>query len=102
MHDRIMAHWRAVLPCPMLTVDYETLVADLEGGSRRLIDFLGLPWEDRVLRFHETDRAVHTASKWQVRQPVYTGSVGRWRRYAEQLEPLRAVLAEAGLTDGPL
>jgi len=96
-HDRIMAHWRAVLPLWMLTVDYETLVSDLDGESRRIIDFLGLPWNDAVLRFHETERSVYTASKWQVRQPVFTGSVERWRRYAAQLEPLRAILDEAGL-----
>ncbi|WP_170294633.1 tetratricopeptide repeat-containing sulfotransferase family protein [Roseospira navarrensis] len=99
LHDRIMAHWKAVLPLWMLTVDYETLVTDLEGEGRRLIDFLGLPWDDAVLRFHETDRAVYTASKWQVRQPVFTGSVGRWRRYADQLAPLRTILDEAGLLD---
>ncbi|MBB4313213.1 tetratricopeptide repeat-containing sulfotransferase family protein [Roseospira marina] len=98
-HDRLMAHWRAVLPLWTLTVDYETLVTDLEGEGRRMIDFLGLPWDDAVLRFHETERAVYTASKWQVRQPVFTHSVGRWRRYAKQLEPLRAVLDENGLLD---
>ncbi|MBB4287298.1 tetratricopeptide repeat-containing sulfotransferase family protein [Roseospira goensis] len=101
-HDRLMAHWRAVLPLEMLTVDYETLVHDLEGEGRRLIGFLGLPWDDAVLRFHETDRAVYTASKWQVRQPVFTASVGRWRRYADQLAPLRAVLEPAGLLDRPV
>jgi tetratricopeptide (TPR) repeat protein len=96
-HDRLMAHWRAVLPAWMLTVDYETLVRDLEGEGRRIVEFLGLPWDDAVLRFHETERAVYTASKWQVRQPVFTGSVGRWRRYADQMEPLRAILDDAGL-----
>ncbi|WP_299436078.1 sulfotransferase [uncultured Rhodospira sp.] len=101
-HARIMAHWRVVLPAWMLEVDYETLVTDLEGEGRRLIDFLGLPWDDAVLRFHETERAVYTASKWQVRQPVFTGSVGRWRRYAEHLAPVRAMLEEAGLLDRPV
>ncbi|MBB4266982.1 tetratricopeptide repeat-containing sulfotransferase family protein [Roseospira visakhapatnamensis] len=97
-HDRLMAHWRDVLPLPMLAVDYETLVTDLEGEGRRLIAFLGLDWDPAVLRFHETDRPVYTASKWQVRQPVFTRSVGRWRRYDAPLTPLRTVLETAGLT----
>ncbi|WP_092784480.1 tetratricopeptide repeat-containing sulfotransferase family protein [Rhodospira trueperi] len=101
-HDRIMAHWRLVLPAWTMTVDYEALVNDLEGEGRRLIDFLGLPWDEAVLRFHETERSVYTASKWQVRQPVFTGSVGRWRRYAEQLAPVRAILEAHGLLDRPV
>lgn len=102
LHHRIMSHWRTVLSVPMLTVDYETLVADVPGQGRRMTAFLELPWDDRMERFHETDRAVYTASKWQVRQPVFSGSVGRWERYATQLEPLRAILESAGLLDEPL
>ncbi len=87
-YRRLMEHWRAVLPLPVLEVDYETLVADLEGESRRLIDFLGLPWDPACLTFHQTRRPVRTASHWQVRRPVYGDSVGRWRAYAEWLGPV--------------
>ncbi|MES1924103.1 sulfotransferase [Salinisphaera sp. T31B1] len=94
-HERLMAHWQSVLPLPILTVDYETLVAEPETQSRRLIDFIGLDWDDRCLAFHETERAVRTASVWQVRQPVYASSVARWQAYAGQLEPLRRALERA-------
>ena len=84
-----MGHWRAVLPpARMLEVDYEALVEDLEGGARRLIAHLGLPWDDACLRFYESQRKVGTASFAQVRRPIYKGSVGRWRRFAAHLDPL--------------
>ena len=75
-------------------VCYEDLVVDLEGESRRLIDFLGLPWNPACLDFHNTERQVMTASLWQVRQPLFTGSVGRWRHYARHLSPLLSRLAD--------
>ncbi len=86
--DRLIAHWLKALPLRMLEVQYEDLVADLEGQSRRIISFLGLPWNAACLEFHRTERAVKTASAWQVRQPIYTRSVGRWRNYERHLEPL--------------
>ncbi|WP_353162214.1 sulfotransferase [Salinisphaera shabanensis] len=91
-HERLMAHWAAHLPLPMLTVDYEALVADPEAQSRRLIGFTGLDWDDRCLDFHRQARDVRTASVWQVRQPVYRSSVERWRAYAPWLGPLEAAL----------
>jgi tetratricopeptide (TPR) repeat protein len=91
--DRLIEHWRHVLPIPVLEVEYERLVGDLEGESRRLIDFLGLDWEERCLDFHRTDRTVTTASSWQVRQPLYDRSVGRWRHYERHLAPLVAALS---------
>ncbi len=97
-YERLMAHWRSVLPLPVLDVVYEELVADTEGVSRRLVEFCGLPWDDRCLRFYENPRAVRTVSKLQVRRPVYGSSVGRWRRYAAHLGPLRQAL---GLPDEP-
>ena len=90
--DRLANHWRHVLRPPMLEMNYEKLVADLEGESRRLIDFLGLEWEAGCLAFHETDRPVTTASGWQVRQPLYDRSVGRWRHYAAHLGDLIAAI----------
>ena len=75
-------------------MQYEALVADLEGESRRLIDFLGLPWDPACLEFHRTERPVMTASHWQVRQPIYGSSVGRWRHYRKHLRPLLDGLAD--------
>jgi tetratricopeptide (TPR) repeat protein len=91
--DRLAAHWLRVLPLEILTIDYENLVSDPEGESRRLIAFLGLQWEPACLDFHRTDRPVFTASCWQVRQPIYRRSIGRWHRYARHLGPLLGVLA---------
>jgi tetratricopeptide (TPR) repeat protein len=92
LYRRLMAHWREVLPNSILELDYEALVADPEGESRRMIAFCGLDWDERCLRFHETERPVHTASIAQVRRPIYTGSVGRWRRYEPHLASLREAL----------
>ncbi|HYM32020.1 MAG TPA: sulfotransferase [Candidatus Cybelea sp.] len=86
--DRLIDHWHRVLPLKMLDIRYETLVAALEPESRRLIEFLGLPWEERCLEFHRTERVVTTLSVWQVRQPLYASSVGRWRNYERHLGPL--------------
>jgi len=86
--ERLVEHWQRVLPLRWHEVRYEALVANLEQESRRLIDFLGLEWEPACLEFHRTERVVTTASHWQVRQPLYTGSVGRWVHYEKQLEPL--------------
>ena len=93
-YESMMAHWREQLPLRMLELSYEDLVDNLESGTRALLDFLDLPFDERCLRFHDTERLVHTASAWQVRQPLYSSAVGRWRHYAEQLEPLRRALAQ--------
>ena len=87
-YRRLMAHWRAVLPIPVLDVRYEDLVARQEAVSREMIAFLGLDWDDRCLEFHRTRRDVSTASVQQVREPIYRGSVERWRRYEKHLGPL--------------
>ena len=92
--ERLADHWRNVLPLPTLTIDYEALVADLAGESRRLIEFLELDWEPACLDFHKTERPVLTASGWQVRQPIYDRSVGRWRKYEQHLGPLLKVLSQ--------
>lgn len=84
----MMAHWHAVLPGVVHDVRYEDFVADQEGQSRALIDYLGLPWSDAVLSFHENERQVRTASAAQVRQPMYKGSVDLWKRYGDRLNPL--------------
>ncbi len=96
-YHRLMQHWNAVMPGVILTLRYEALVADLEGESRRLLDYCNLSWEDQCLRFHENRQASTTASALQVRQPIYSTSVDKWRRYERQLDPLRQRLEHAGI-----
>ena len=91
-HERLMAHWRRVLPLRIHELRYEELVAEQEHRSRQLFEFLGLPWEDGCLDFHRTERTVRTASHLQVRRPIYSDSVQRWRRYGPALERLREAL----------
>jgi tetratricopeptide (TPR) repeat protein len=92
-YQSLMAHWRATLPAShFLEVDYEAVVEDIETQARRMLAFLGLPWNDTVRRFHETERPVRTASVNQVRQPIYRTSAGRWRKHAMHLQPLLAAL----------
>ncbi|MCP5368884.1 MAG: tetratricopeptide repeat protein [Hyphomicrobiales bacterium] len=94
---RLMEHWKRVCPIPIHEVAYEDLVADPENQARALVAAAGLDWEDGCLRFFESAQAVNTASLWQVRQPIYGGSVEKWRRYAAHLGPLRDALAAAGV-----
>jgi hypothetical protein len=91
-YERMMDHWHEIVPHMVLDVQYEDMVADQENQTRRLVEHCDLPWEDSVLRFYETDRAVITASSEQVRQPIYSGSVNSWRRFEAHLEPLIEVL----------
>ena len=88
VQNAIMQHWLATSPLPIHTLRYEALVQDLEAEARKLVDFVGLPWDDACLDFHRNDRGVQTPSRWQVRQPAHTRSVGRWRHYAETMPPL--------------
>lgn len=92
-YDRLMLHWAQVLPMPIFELRYEELTSDQHVVSRRLIEFCGLPWDERCLRFNETERPVRTASVLEVRKPMYRSSVGRWKRYETQLQPLLAALA---------
>ena len=97
-YARLMNHWRAVLPAStFMEVQYEDIVADMEGQARRLIDHVGLDWDDKCLAFHKTKRNIRTASVTQVRQPIYTSSVERWRNYEKFLGPLLAGLGELGI-----
>jgi len=94
-YEQMMEHWRRVLPPDRFTeVQYETMIADREAETRRLIAFLGLEWDDACLSPEQNTRAVKTASIWQVRQPVYKTSVQRWRRYEPWLGELRELLPE--------
>jgi tetratricopeptide (TPR) repeat protein len=93
-YQRLMAHWRAVLPPNvMLDVEYEALVQDFATHARRIVSFCGLDWDPACLEFHKTSRPVQTASMAQVRQPIYRSSVGRWRPDAALLQPLLEALA---------
>jgi hypothetical protein len=92
-YEASVNHWRDVLPQGvMIDVQYEDVVADLEGQGRRILDHCGLEWDARCLDFHRNERSVRTASVAQVRRPLYKSSVGRWRRYEAFLEPLLAAL----------
>jgi tetratricopeptide (TPR) repeat protein len=97
-YQRVTDHWRAMLPAAsLLEVPYESLIADQETWTRRMLDFIGLPWDPACLEFHNTDRVVITASKWQVRQKMHAASAGRWRHYEPWLEPLLRALQSAGV-----
>ena len=104
-YQDLMDHWREVLPASaFMEVQYEDVVADPETNARRIIDFLGLEWDPRCLKFHESDRPVKTASVSQVRKPIYKTSVERGRRYGDQLNPLIEALGlpieETAKTEG--
>lgn len=94
---RLMDHWHSVLPHGLMTVQYETVVEDLETQVRVLLDHCNLPFEEQCLRYYEKDRAVRTASSEQVRQPIYRDALSVWQRYEAHLDPLKAVLDERGI-----
>jgi tetratricopeptide (TPR) repeat protein len=91
-YQRLIDHWRDVMPETMLDVHYERVVADLEPQARRIIAHCGLEWDDACLTFHRTVRSVRTASATQVRRPIYHTSIGRWRPYEDELQPLLQAL----------
>jgi tetratricopeptide (TPR) repeat protein len=98
-HVRLMEHWRRVLPVPLLEIDYEDLIDDTEAAARRLVAWCGLSWDPACLTPHQTRRVVRTASRIQVRQPIYRRSVGRWKHYEPFLGALFAGLSD--LVPGP-
>lgn len=89
---RLMAHWRGTLPVQMIHVSYEDMVMHTEKTARSALDWLGLEWDERCLAPHTNPCAVETASRWQVRQPIYKESIGRWRHYENHLAALREML----------
>ncbi len=91
--ERISDHWRQVVPPDRyLSIQYEDIVSDPEGSTRTLIEFCGLDWDDACLHPERNERTVTTPSFWQVRQPIYTSSHERWRRYEPWLGEFRALL----------
>jgi tetratricopeptide (TPR) repeat protein len=95
-YRQLMEHWNAVLPGVVHTVHYEALVADLESESRRLLNFCGLEWQSQCLQFHTNPDASTTASTAQIRRPIYSSSIGKWRNYEQQLQPVADILQKAG------
>jgi tetratricopeptide (TPR) repeat protein len=99
LYDRLMSHWRNLIPDFFIDIKYEEMVADQVSQTHRLLDFIGLDWEDACLNFHKSRTIVKTISASQVRQPIYNSSVNHWQQYARQLDPLMAILGSAGLLD---
>ncbi|MGH6908213.1 MAG: sulfotransferase family protein, partial [Aestuariivirga sp.] len=91
---RLMRHWHGLLPGRIFDLQYEEMVADPEGKTRALLEFLKLPWDSRCLRFHERSAMVKTFSRQQVRSPVNRGSVARWRNYEPQLKGFVEMMKE--------
>ncbi|PLW66820.1 tetratricopeptide repeat-containing sulfotransferase family protein [Pseudohalioglobus lutimaris] len=96
-YHRLMKVWRERFPGRFFDISYEATASDLEPNARALIEFLDLPWEPACLDFHQQGAAVTTASAVQVREPAHTRSIGRWRRYESQLQPMREALQGAGI-----
>ena len=83
-----MQHWRTTLPMNILEVEYEALVGDQEEMSRKIIDFCDLEWDQNCLEFYRNERAVQTASRVQVRKPIYNKSIGRWKYFETELSKI--------------
>ena len=92
LYKQLMSHWNEVLPDYIFHFQYEDLVADQEKQTRLLLEYCGLEWEESCLLFHQTERLVRTMSSPQVRRPLYSDSVGLWRKYEGQLQPLISIL----------
>jgi tetratricopeptide (TPR) repeat protein len=96
-YHRLMEHWQTVLPGKIHKIDYESLVNDIDGESRKLVEFCNLEWQEQCLKYYENKEASTTASTVQVRQPVYQSSVGKWRRVREQMQPVVDIIQRAGI-----
>ena len=94
LYSEIMVHWHETFPGAIYDVNYENLTGNQEGETRKLLEFCGLDWSEKCLNFHQTVRDVKTASNYQVRQPMYRSSVGGWRRFEKQLQPLIKALGD--------
>lgn len=98
-YQSLMDHWNAVLTLPIHDCPYEQVISDFEATARQLVAFLGLPWDPNCLNYHTQAGHVSTASRWQVRQPLYGSSVGRWRRYDRHLGPIKHALGVSDASD---
>ena len=91
-HKKLMNHWLNLFPAHIYEANYETIVADQETQSRKLLEFCELEWDDRCLEFYKSERAVSTASVYPVRQPIYKDSLKSWEKYGDALKPMQAVV----------
>jgi hypothetical protein len=98
LFDHLMAHWQRVFPGRILELDYETLVGAQATSTRQLLEFCGLPWHDACLHFENNPAPVATFSAVQVRTPMYRTAISRWKKYEAQLNDLRTLLIESGVT----
>jgi hypothetical protein len=98
-YREVMDHWHRLMPGSILDVGYEALVSDPATVSRQIADHVGIPWSEELLEIQDSPRACTTASAAQVREPIYTRSIGLWRNVAAQMEPVRQRLEAAGLVD---
>ena len=94
-YQRLMSHWENLFPGEIFTLQYEKLVMDQEKISRKLIDYIGLQWDENCLDFHNNQRVVMSPSNIQVRQPMYNKSMNRWKAYEKHLQPLIETLQQA-------
>jgi len=94
-YQRLMSHWQSLFPGEIFTVQYEDLVMDQENVSKRLIEYIGLEWDEDCINFQCNERNVMSPSNMQVRQPMYKSSMNRWKLYEKQLQPLIEVLQQA-------
>jgi tetratricopeptide (TPR) repeat protein len=97
LFDRLMAHWQKVLPGRILEIHYEDIVQSQEAKSRQILDFCGLTWDERCLRFEENPSPVATASAIQVRAPIYRSALKRWKKYGDRLDDLQTLLLDSGI-----
>jgi tetratricopeptide (TPR) repeat protein len=91
-YQELMKHWSEVLTIKIMDNNYEEMIANIEPVARSLVEYSGLDWDENCLLFHESERQVRTPSRWQVRQPIYSSSVNRWKRYEKYLGPLKKAL----------
>lgn len=96
-HEKMMAHWHRILPHAIYQINYEDLVASPQQQTKQLLDYCQLNWQDNCLNFHQNNEASTTASASQVRQPIYSSSLHKWRNYQQALQPLQQQLSQAGL-----
>ena len=93
-YSNLMAHWEKVLPLDIHRLSYEALVRDQRGTLQELMAFCELDWEDSCLEFHKSTRVIHTASRYQVRQPLYQSAIDAWTVFEKELKPLQEMLGE--------
>ncbi|MBF0382758.1 MAG: sulfotransferase, partial [Magnetococcales bacterium] len=94
LYTQMMEHWQTLFPGFIYDLDYENLIADQEGETRKLLQFCGLDWTDSCLDFHKNNREVESASNVQVREPIYPTSVKRWLKFKSELQPLITALGD--------